>query len=147
MNKGVKCEVVIKQGLLSDQSIYLYSPYYLSNDKLYMNSSQLTNPLSLRSTNSILNIVLNVKAKRLTTELFDYNTRMFCFQDICNVPGPTLYCKPGDKLIIKLINDLIDTSFISLIGPLNGTYQYPNRTNIFIQGIVIYYLDLINLLT
>jgi len=126
---------LIRQGITNNKKIYLYSPYFLWNDAINTNSSQLTSPLELRSVNSRLDVVLTVRPGRLQTDLYDFDTRMFCYEDQCNVPGPSIYCKPGDTLTIKLVNELSTSHGEATIGPLQGSTQYPNRTNIFIQGL------------
>eukprot|EP01038_Epipyxis_sp_PR26KG_P009836 gene9836-13230_t len=123
---------VIKQGIEVDNNqIYLHSPYVLWNEKVDIFSPVLKTPIELRSVNGILDIELNVQATTFKG-LFSFNTRLFCLNDVCSFPGPTLVCNPGDKLRIKLINSLLPTGSI-----VDNIEYFPNRTNIFIGGIEI----------
>ena len=126
---------LIKQGTNEDGSIYLYSPYFLWNDEIYGNSSALQSPLALRAVNGKLDLTLTVEASFVQTDVFDFNTRTYCFSGLCNIPGPTLYLSPGDELTITLQNNLQNSSGISQEGALEGQHIFPNRTNIFIQGL------------
>jgi FtsP/CotA-like multicopper oxidase with cupredoxin domain len=128
---------LIQQGVDENGTIFMYSPYYLWNEGLSLNPPTLNTPLALRSTNGRLNVELTVQAERITTQLFDYTARVFCYTGICSAPGPSLYVLPGDILSITLINTLEDSAGFPTSGPLKGTTTYPNRTNIFIQGLAL----------
>jgi FtsP/CotA-like multicopper oxidase with cupredoxin domain len=128
-------EYLIKQGILDDGSLFMYSPYVLWHSDIQANSSTLKNPLELRSLKGVLAVTLTVKAVTIQNEKFSFNTRVFCYNDVCASPAPTLYCSPGDTLKLTLVNDLVPTSGVSTAGPLEGQEIFPNRTNIFIQGL------------
>jgi FtsP/CotA-like multicopper oxidase with cupredoxin domain len=128
-------EYLIKQGIHEDGTIEMYSPYFLWHGDVYAASSSLATPLELRAINGYLDITLTVRAVRVSTGPFNYTSRTFCFNDICSAPGPTLYCGPGDRLKITLLNELGADGGISSAGPMQGQLLHPNRTNIFIQGV------------
>lgn len=128
-------EYLIKQGILSDGTIEMYSPYFLWHSDINNKSAALSSPLELRAINGYLDIRLHVRAVRINTGLFNYTSRAYCFNDACSVPGPTLYCRPGDRVKITLINELASIGGTSRAGPLEGHTLFPNRTNIFIQGV------------
>jgi FtsP/CotA-like multicopper oxidase with cupredoxin domain len=126
---------LIKQGILDDGSIFVYSPYFLWNNDVNSKPAELTKTLELRSTNGLLAVTLKVKAAVMQNQLFNMTTRLFCHDDHCTSPAPTLYCNPGDTIRITLINELENSPGIPEMGPLAGQVLYPNRTNIFIQGV------------
>lgn len=113
----------------NDSSSNLYSPYFLWNTEINKNASTLTQPIELYSANGYLNLTLHVQSKRIETDIFNFTTRVFCIEDICRYPGPTLFIYPGDKLFITLINDLESSSTTSDVFPFETFY--PNRTNLF----------------
>jgi FtsP/CotA-like multicopper oxidase with cupredoxin domain len=118
-------DFVVKQRTLDNGALQLYAPYVLWNNHVEPTSPPLQYPLVLVSVNGLLDITLHVRAVRISTAPFDYTTRVFCYQDICNSPGPTLYLNPGDRLKIRLINELEPSN--------NGA----NRTNVFIQNLPV----------
>lgn len=126
---------LIQQGRDEDGSIFLFSPYFLWNDDLHNNASELTAPLELRSVNGRLDVTLTVEQAQVENEVFTLSSRLFCVGSVCRSPGPTLYVHPGDLLRITLINNLLNSSGLATTGPNNGSRLYPNRTNIFIQGL------------
>ncbi|KAJ1427312.1 hypothetical protein B484DRAFT_77121 [Ochromonadaceae sp. CCMP2298] len=99
---------LIQQGVDEAGDIFMYSPYYLWNDHLSANPPTLAQPLALRSVNGRLDVELTVQAERVSTQPFDYTSRVFCYTGICSAPGPSLYLAPGDILSIKLTNNLQD---------------------------------------
>jgi hypothetical protein len=115
---------LIRQRSRSDGSVEIYAPYFLWNNAIEENTASLSSPIALYSSNGLLDVHLTVEAVAVETEVFAYNSRLFCFAGICNSPGPTLYVKPGDKLRINLVNNLEP----------GGEYG-PNCTNIFIQDL------------
>ena len=150
-------EYIIKQDQYhSNGSLYLYVPYILWSHNIYSSSKTLSTPLELRSVNGLLDITLFVRSARITTEAFSYNTRAFCVDTICSVPGPTLYCSPGDNvsLILNLnidsllfINIQVKINLINMLEDIPGYswnrsgrgngLRYPNRTNLFFHGLHI----------
>lgn len=60
--------------------------------------SDLKQPPMLYSYYGQLNVDLTVDVVRVVTELFSYNTRAYCYNEVCTVPGPTLYVEPGDVI-------------------------------------------------
>jgi len=99
---------LIKQGIDSiNGSLYLYSPYILWNTDIYNSSQLLTSPLKLTSVNGLLNIKLTIQAFRVVTELFSFNTRAYCYNNQCSVPGPSIYCSPGDNVRFQFIKHKI----------------------------------------
>ncbi|RYG93387.1 hypothetical protein EON65_59000, partial [archaeon] len=114
---------IIKQRTLPNGTLQLYAPYMLWDNHIEPNSPELTYPLSLVSIEGILDITLSVQAKRVSTSLFSFTTRVFCYNDVCKVPGPTLYIKPGDRLRIRLDNKL------------EYSHNGANRTNLFFQNL------------
>lgn len=90
-------------------------------------------PTKISSSDGSLSITLTVEAYRVTTELFSYTTRAYCYNGKCSVPGPTISVKPGDTLTIVLQNKLAaDTE----TGTMN-TMHSPNKTNIHTHGLHI----------
>ena len=130
-------EYLIRQGKLSDGSLEMYSPYFLWHEDIYNDSKPLANPIELRSINGYLDVTFTVKVAYIENDLFGYNTRVFCYNDICRSPGPTLYCGPNDTLRITLVNELSSRTGIATVGPLEGLELSPNRTNIFVQGVAL----------
>ena len=59
--------------------------------------------IELRSVNGKLDVTLFVRSVTVTSEMFSYNTRAFCVDSQCSVPGPTLYCLPGDEVTIYML--------------------------------------------
>eukprot|EP01031_Cornospumella_fuschlensis_P042590 gene42590-52039_t len=116
---------VIKQRTLTNGTLQLYAPYILWDNHIEPNTPELTHPLSLVSIEGILDITLSVQAKIISTSLFTFTTRVFCYNDVCKVPGPTLYIKPGDRLRIRLENQL------------EYSHNGANRTNLFFQNLPI----------
>jgi len=120
----------------SNGSFYLYSPYILWNTDIYNSSQLLTSPLKLTSVNGQLDIKLTIQAFRVVTELFSFNTRAYCYNDQCSIPGPSIYCSPGDNIKITITNLLEDSPGKSDNKSGRGfIYQYPNRTNIYFHGL------------
>ena len=130
-----KDEYLIKQGTLDDGSLFMYSPYFLWHSDINNKSSALYNPLELRPTKGFLDVTFTVRAVPIANEAFSFNTRAFCYNNQCSSPAPTIHVVPGDTIKITLVNELAVTSGISTAGPLEGQEVFPNRTNIFIQGL------------
>lgn len=125
LNVSAYSSFVVKQRTLANGTLQLYAPYMLWDNHIEPNTPELTYPLSLVSIEGILDITLSVQAIRISTALFSFTTRVFCYNDVCKVPGPTLYIKPGDRLRIRLENRLEYSN--------NGA----NRTNLFFQNLPI----------
>ncbi|KAJ3277974.1 hypothetical protein HDU76_010090, partial [Blyttiomyces sp. JEL0837] len=98
----------------------------------YYNGTTLTQPVMLNSTNGLLNITLHVVATRFNG-FISYNTRAYSYNNVPMIPGPTLNIRPGDKLIINLINDLDANK--DPAGDLMNTLHSPNTTNIHTHGL------------
>ena len=80
----------------------IYPPYETS-DILYSSHTtstrtELTTPIEVFSSNGALHVTLTTQVYRATNDLFSYNTRAYCLNLVCSIPGPTLHLKPGDEL-------------------------------------------------
>lgn len=75
----------------------VFSPYVLWNDHINEESAELQSPVAIRSVNGRLDVELTVEQFRFRS-LFSFNTRAFCYDGKCSVPGPTLYCRAGDTI-------------------------------------------------
>lgn len=124
---------LIKQRVNSIGELEIYSPYVLWNDGYSTKYSYVTEPFKIYSSKGLLDVTLTVKAVKVTNTIFSYTTRVYCYENICSAPGPTIVCLPGDNLKIKLVNELTDTNGRSAFPSLKEEVFYPNRTNIFIQ--------------
>lgn len=126
---------LIKQRYRENQPTEIYSPYVLWNNAVNPNPLNLTDPLKIFVANGYAAITFTVDVAYITTEVFAYHGRVFCYNSVCKAPAPTIFAKPGDVLDITLINNLEPTSSNSSI--FIDEVFYPNRTNIFIQSIPI----------
>ncbi|KAJ3292271.1 hypothetical protein HDU76_007181, partial [Blyttiomyces sp. JEL0837] len=98
----------------------------------YYDGATLTQPMMLNSSNGLLNITLHVIPTRFNG-FISYNTRAYAYNGVPMIPGPTLNIRPGDKLIINLINDLSANN--DPPGDLMNTVHAPNTTNIHTHGL------------
>lgn len=132
-------EYEIKQGVNKTDGgqLYYYAPYILWNTDINPNPSPLISPFNIYSNNRLLDIELSVEEFRFSNELFSFTTRSFCFENKCSIPGPTLICNPGDRVKITLINNLKNTSGFLHIPDFSTAEIYPNRTNLYFQGLPI----------
>ena len=126
---------ILQQGVDQNNQPFVFSPYILWNTQVNPNPSPLNTPLQVYSSNGLLDITLEVKTSVVENELFSYATRTFCYNSMCGVPGPTIYCNPGDKLIVRLVNRLENSSAPSEI--FADEVFFPNRTNFFVQGLAL----------
>lgn len=112
---------------------------YLSNLAIYEDSVEFIEPVALQSVNGKLNVKLTVEPYRFDNGFISFNTRAYCYNNVCSVPGPSLFCRPGDIVTIKLINKLKKTS--SRVYNNNdeditiGDGNLANVTNFYIHGI------------
>jgi len=67
----------------------------------------LVEPKEVASVDGELNVTLSVRAHR-TVGCMHYNTRVYFFNGEPASPGPTLRVRPGDRVKIRLINELGD---------------------------------------
>ena len=95
-----------------------YLPDVLYSDHITLNHEALSSPIDIYSFNGILDVKLTTKVYRSVNDLFSFNTRAFCYNQICSVPGPTLHVKPAET--IRYENFCYDTSLVrsSLISYL-----------------------------
>ena len=101
---------------------------YLSISSIYSKSEKLHEPIKLVSFNGKLNADLAIRSYRYDNGFIAFNTRVYCYLDYCSIPGPSLNCKPGDVIEVRLTNEL-DT---------NGKDSYyVNSTNFYIHGLHI----------
>lgn len=128
-------QYLVKQGVSDDGAIFVYSPYFLWHTDVYASSKAFKVPLELRSINGHLEVELTVKADIIQSDLFNITTRTFCYKNMCRSPAPSLFCYPGDTVQITIVNELEDTAGVATVGPMSGQTQYPNRTNLYIQGL------------
>jgi hypothetical protein len=70
----------------------------LYNDHISSSSAVLTAPIDIYSVNGILDIQLTTQVFRAKNDLFSFNTRAYCLNDVCSIPGPTLHLLPGSEL-------------------------------------------------
>lgn len=105
---------------------------YLSNKNIFNESKIMKEPLRVYSISGTLEIELSIESFFYKNDLFEFNTRGFCYNEICSIPGPTLFVMPGDELKIKLVNKLDKCTANSC-----GQYYSANHTNLFFHGLQI----------
>ncbi len=105
---------------------------YLSNKNIYNESKIMKEPLKVYSIYGTLEIELSIESFLYKNDLFEFNTRAFCYNEICTIPGPSLFVMPGDELKIKLVNKLDKCTTNSC-----GQYYSANHTNLFFHGLHI----------
>ncbi|AAZ10321.1 hypothetical protein, conserved [Trypanosoma brucei brucei TREU927] len=85
---------------------------------------------------------LNVRPVEVTIPLkgfgkgavFTYKTRLYVYNGVPQLPGPTIHVKPGGKLVLNLFNDLGSEDYGD--GEENMyTYHGVNSTNIHFHGV------------
>lgn len=77
--------------------------------------------------------IITVKEHRHVNHQVSFNTRSYCYKNICSYPGPTVSVHPGDNFTLILINELgIDDSNSEYIM---NTMHGANTTNIHTHGI------------
>ncbi|KAK3233393.1 hypothetical protein CYMTET_56307 [Cymbomonas tetramitiformis] len=94
---------------------------------------QLQEPIVLESSEGILEATLSVEQYKYDNGVYNFNTRAFCYEGACTVPGPTFKIRPGDTLKITLVNGLqpnIDDETSEM-----NTLRHPNTTNIHTHGL------------
>ncbi len=105
---------------------------YLSNKKIFNESKILKEPLKVYSIYGTLEVELSIESYHYKNELFEFNTRAFCYNGNCSIPGPSLFVVPGDVLTVKLVNKLDKCSDISC-----GQHYSANHTNLYFHGLHI----------
>lgn len=128
---------LIRQRQSENGTTELYSPYFLWNPLLRNTFTVLAEPLKVYSNKGKLDIKMTVEVATISTGLFSYRTRVYCYESICSTPGPTLIVKPGDLVRIELINRLENSSSTSALSQLSTEEFFPNRTNLFFQSLPI----------
>jgi len=88
---------------------------------------ELIEPKSVYSTNGILNITLAMERTTISSLSYTVTTRTYNG----SIPGPTLRLKPGDKLIVTLLNTLPDQGSYHVHNELSG----PDETNLHYHGL------------
>lgn len=76
-------------------------------------------PVVMADASGTLAITLTVRLATLNATAFRFQSRLYCFTpagattEVCGAPGPTLSVKPGERLVVTLVNAL----------PAEGAYQ------------------------
>jgi len=96
----------------------------LYNPGIFTSSSMLQTPITIPSSSGVLTADISVKHFRFTSEVFDFDTRAYCFLGTCSIPGPTLIVQQGDVVKLRLINSLGSTD-----------NSKSNTTSIFLHGL------------
>ena len=115
------------------------SQYMMSSDYVHCSTGYESTCFALKEQTKIysvdgdLDITLNVRAHRVTTDVFSFTTRVYCYMDVCSVPGPTIVVKPGDRLTVTLVNDLDYDNGTMVMN----TMHTPNKTNLHTHGLHI----------
>lgn len=82
-----------------NESTNLDIAYVLRNNLVYSELSNVfSEPNRLESLHDKLYASLSIRPYQYNTGVFSINTRAYCFRDVCNIPGPTIYLHPGDEL-------------------------------------------------
>ena len=81
-----------------------YQPEILYSDHVASNHVALSTPVDVFAFDGVVDITFTVKAYRSVNDLFSFNTRVFCYDEDCSVPGPTLHLKPGETLRYDLLS-------------------------------------------
>ena len=82
----------------------------------------MESPVMVYSADGLLEITMTVETTSvIVTDLFSYQSRVYCMNDICQAPGPSIFVRAGDEVKITLINKLE-----------TGT---ANTTNMYIRGL------------
>lgn len=81
------------------------------------------------------NATIEIREHRHINSRVGFNTRSYCYNNICTYPGPTISLKPGDNFTLIVKNNLgPDTT--STIHKHN-TIHSPNTTNVHTHGLHI----------
>jgi FtsP/CotA-like multicopper oxidase with cupredoxin domain len=92
-------------------------------------STTFSAPVFLVADNGMLDVVLRVNVCRHNiSNLVFYSTR--CYNG--NIPGPTLVASPGDRIRIRLINELSPEGYDE--QPAN-IFRHPNITSLHLHGL------------
>lgn len=66
----------------------------------------LTEPQVIRSDATEWSLDLHIKPHQVVNDQLTVTTRLYCVEDVCSYPGPTISVKPGDVFTLNLFNDL-----------------------------------------
>jgi len=91
----------------------------------------LPTPTQLVSAGGQLDVTLSVDASDLTVDWFTAVRRMYNG----STPGPTIRVKAGDRLFLKLINDLQEPDFFQNETVCRKALHSPNTTNLHVHGL------------
>ena len=93
-------------------------PYTLLSTYVRPSPEALQAPSQIYSAEGELDVTLNVRAVTLTvSDMFTYTTRVYCVNEICSSPGPSIFARQGDEVRITVINELE-------VGTANITNMY-----------------------
>ena len=79
-------------------------------------------------------VTLYVREHRHVNDKVGFNTRSYCYNDLCSYPGPTIEIHPGDNLTLTLINEL-ESAAVDEHG--HNELHGANLTNIHTHGLHI----------
>jgi FtsP/CotA-like multicopper oxidase with cupredoxin domain len=86
------------------------------------------------SSPSTWSLTLTVEAHRHQNDQIAFNTRAYCWNGVCSVPGPTIHVRAGDNFTLTIVNNLgpnPDNSHVM------NTMNSPNTTNFHTHGLHI----------
>jgi len=101
----------------------------LFNKNAYSNSKILSEPNVISSADGRLTLNISVQTYRFKS-IFSYNTRSYCINSVCSIPGPTISVRTGDIITVNLQNTLRSNTGMNS----NGFLSHPNRTNFYMFG-------------
>lgn len=100
----------------------LNEPYTLLSTHERSLHETLGSPVKVYSADGLLEITMTVETTSVTvTDLFSYQSRVYCLNGICQAPGPSIFVRAGDEVKITLVNKLE-----------TGT---ANTTNMYVRGL------------
>ena len=113
-------------------------PLILHLPGLYARRAALTVPSDISSgsdTPSAWSLTLTVEAHRHHNDQVSFNTRSYCWNDVCTFPGPTIHVQAGDNLTLTILNKL--DSYSQHNTHVMNTMNSPNTTNFHTHGLHI----------
>jgi FtsP/CotA-like multicopper oxidase with cupredoxin domain len=102
-------------------------------------STAFTEPVEVSSTLSVWSARLIVQAIRWSepSGALSFNTRAYCYNGACSIPGPAFKLKPGDSFTLIVDNTLGEDNATYHAGSGHNYMHGPNSTNVHTHGLHI----------
>ena len=115
------CSMVCHGAFLTRKAA-ITEPYTLLSTYVRQSPEALEAPSQVYSAEGVLDMTLRVRAATLTvSDMFTYTSRVYCVNEICSSPGPSIFTRQGDEVRITVVNELdVGTA---------------NITNLYIRGL------------